>query len=107
MKILPGSLVGRWALLLAVAIPLFLIAGNVSVSLYEGIDSGKTVLEDILVRPAVAIPMWVGFALGISACVTSAISVFRKKDRSVLSVGTFLVSSVVVLFLILEIAIPH
>jgi len=67
----------------------------------------NTILEDIINRPGVAIPMVVGFLAGITSFATGLSAIVKKKERALLvHISTF-VGNLLILFLIGEFAFPH
>jgi len=54
------------------------------VNFYGSVPVGNTILQDIMVRPGIALPMMVGFISGVAAFFTGIIDIIREKDRSIL-----------------------
>ena len=106
--ILPKITLGWWSLGLIVAMPiLFFIGMSFTNLLYESAPAGSTILEDITLRPALALTMLVGMVSGVSAFITGLIAIIRQKERALLvyvatSVGAFLT-----IFLLGELIFPH
>lgn len=108
ISILPNTRLGWWSMGLAVAIPiLFFIGMSFANYLYESVPAGDTILEDVTVRPALAIMMLAGMASGISACIVGLIAIIRQKDRTLLVYCATLVGVLLVIFLIAESIFPH
>jgi len=80
----PKSTLGKWSIELIVIVPLLLYIGMSIVKFYGSVPAGKTILQDIIVRPGIALPMLAGFISGIAAFFTGLIGIIRKKDRSIL-----------------------
>lgn len=105
---LPKTKLGRWSLGLAAAMPvLFLIGTSLTNSLYESVPAGRTILEDISLRPALALTMLAAMISGISAFIIGLIAIIKQKERALLvyiatSAGAFLA-----VFLLGELIFPH
>ena len=64
-----------WSVVLIVAMPLlFVIGSSFTDTLYQGVQSGRTILGDIVARPALALTMLAGMGAGISAFITGPVS---------------------------------
>ncbi len=74
---------------------------------YESVSAGKTILQDIIVRPGVALSMLIGFVCGIVAFFTGIIGIIRKKDHSVLVFLSTAMGFLMVLWCLAEILFPH
>ena len=108
ISVLPKTKLGRWSLGLAATMPvLFLIGTSLTNSLYESVPSGRTILEDITLRPVLALTMLAAMISGISAFIIGLIAIIKQKERALLvyvatSVGAFLA-----VFLLGELVFPH
>jgi len=80
----PKSNLGKWSIGLIVMVPILLYIGMSFVSFYESVPAGKTILQDIIVRPGIALLMLAGFISGITAFFIGIVGIIRKKDRSIL-----------------------
>ena len=108
ITILPKIRLGWWSLGLIVAMPvLFFIGMSFTNLLYESVPAGGTILNDIAVRPALALTMLAGMASGISAFVIGLIAIIRQKERAVLVYGATLIGAFLILFLLGELIFPH
>ena len=102
------SILGKWSFGLIVAMPIFFVIGmSFTNSLYESVPAGRTILEDITLRPALALTMLAGMVSGISAFIIGLIAIIKQKERALLvyvatSAGAFLA-----VFLLGEIVFPH
>jgi len=67
IKFLPKTTLGKWSVVLIIVMPVFFYVGMSFVDFYESVSAGKTILQDIIVRPGVALPMLAGMVSGISA----------------------------------------
>jgi len=79
----PKSNLGKWSIGLIVIVPILLYIGMSIVNFYGAVPAGNTILQDIIVRPGIALPMLAGFISGITAFFTGIISIIRKKDYSI------------------------
>jgi hypothetical protein len=107
IKFLPQNVLGKWSVALVIAMPVFFFIGMSFVDFYESVSSGKTILQDIMLRPGVALAMLSGFASGITALFTGAFSILKKKERSVLVFISTTIGLLVLLFLMAEVLFPH
>ena len=64
-------------------------------------------MDDIAVRPALALSMLAGMLAGILSFVTGLWAIARYKERAVLVYFSSLIGALLVLFLIAEILFPH
>jgi len=107
IKLLSKTILGKWSIVLIVAMPIFFYIGMSLVGFYESIPAGRTVADDIVVRPGVALPMLTGFVCGLAAFFIGIVGIIKKKDYSIsvfLSTG---VGFLVLLWLLAEIIFPH
>ena len=108
VNLVPKTKLGKWSLGLIVAMPLlFSLGGSFTDSLYQSIPAGRTIPEDILKRPALALTMLLGMASGVSAFVLGLTAITKKKERALLVYLSTLVGMLFTLFLIGEILFPH
>ncbi len=107
IKLIPKTILGKWSIVLIVAIPVFFYIGMSFVGFYESVPAGKTIARDIVVRPGVALPMLAGFVSGITAFFVGIIGITRKKDYSILIFLSTAVGFLVLLWCLAEILFPH
>ncbi|XOB41744.1 MAG: hypothetical protein ACKKMS_03450 [Candidatus Nealsonbacteria bacterium] len=107
MSLIPKTILGKWSIVLIVAIPVFFYIGMSFVGFYESVPAGKTIPHDIVVRPRVALPMLAGFISGIAAFFVGIISITRKKDHSVFVFLSTAIGFLVLLWCLAEILFPH
>ena len=109
MKInfIPKSRLGKLSVLLIVIMPILFYIGMSFVSFYESIPAGRTIPQDIVTRPGVALSMLAGFVSGIAAFFTGIIGIIRKKDRSILIFLSTIMGFLVLLWCFAEILFPH
>ena len=108
VNLTPKTKLGKWSLGLIVAMPvLFFVGTSFRDSLYKSISAGRTILEDIIKRPALALTMLLGMIAGISAFVTGFIAIIREKERAVLVYVATFIGMLLILFLACEVLFPH
>lgn len=81
---IPKTTLGKYSVGLIVVMPICFYIGVSFVGFYSGVSAGETILQDVITRPGVAIPMLTGFISGIVAFPIGLISITRKKDHSIL-----------------------
>ena len=107
LEFIPRTILGRWSVGLIIAMPVFFYIGFSFVSFYEFISAGKTIPQDIIVRPGVALPMLAGMVSGVSTFITGLVSMIRKKERALLVYAATMIGGLLTLFLLGEIFFPH
>jgi hypothetical protein len=107
IKVLPKTILGRWSIALIAAMPIFFYIGMSAVNFYESVPAGKTIPNDILVRPGIALPMLTGFVCGIAAFFIGIISIIKKKDYSIPVFLSTVAGFLVLLWCLAEIIFPH
>jgi hypothetical protein len=107
-KILPKTKLGKWSIVLIIAMPVLFIIGTAFTNLlYKSIPAGGTILADIAARPALALTMLAGMAAGISAFITSLVAIIRQKERALLVYVACLIGALLLFFLVGEVSSPH
>ena len=105
---MPKSTIGKWSVGLILGMFILLAFGSsLANSLYESVQSGRTILEDITKRPVLSISMLLGFGSGISALVTGLFALIKQKERAILVFVSTIIGAGLTLFLIAEILFPH
>jgi hypothetical protein len=107
IKLLPKTILGICSIVLIVATPMCFYIGASFVSFYKSVPAGKTIPQDILVRPGVALSMLTGFACSLAAFFGGLIAILKKKDFSLLVFLSTLLGFFMFLFLLAEIIFPH
>lgn len=108
LSFIPKTKLGIWSLGLAAAMPvLFFIGMSFTTLLYKSVPAGDTILEDIAVRPALALTMLSGMASGISAFIVGFISIIIRKERALLVYCATLLGALLIVFLLGELLSPH
>jgi len=102
LSFIPKTTLGRWSVGLIVAMPIFFYIGMSFISFYESISAGKTIPQDIVARPGIALPMLAGFISGIAAFFTGVIGIIRKKDYSVLILLSTAIGFLVLLWCLVQ-----
>ena len=108
LSFIPKTTLGKWSLGLAAAMPvLFFIGMSFTTLLYKSVPAGGTILNDIAVRPALALTMLAGMVSGISAFVIGLIAIIRQKERALLVYSATLIGALLIIFLLGEFLSPH
>ena len=107
-RITPNTQLGWWSVGLIIAMPiLFLIGTSFRDSLYEVVSAGETILADIAARPALALTMLAGMLCGVLAFVTGLLTIFQKKEKTILVYISTLLGALLIVFQIGEVVSPH
>ncbi|MFC1625975.1 hypothetical protein ACFL1Q_02965 [Patescibacteria group bacterium] len=108
MTILPKSKLGVWSIFLIILMPVFMFFGRfVFLNFYINTPAGKTIPQDIVGRPGVALPMLLGIFVGIAAFVTGVVGIAKKGERSPVVYASSLFGLLVLLFVLGEVLFPH
>ncbi|MBI4093100.1 MAG: hypothetical protein HY420_04210 [Candidatus Kerfeldbacteria bacterium] len=82
---MPKTILGKWSAWLAlVFLGLIFIGPTLDATFYKSVTAGDTILEDLTLRPFLAIPMLLGVASAIAAFVTGLIAIIKHKERAIL-----------------------
>ena len=85
----------------------FFIGSSFAGSLYESVQSGRTLLADISARPFLALTMLAGMAAGVFGFITGLNAIFKQKEKAYLVYLSTMLGGLLTLFLIAEMAFPH
>ena len=107
LKLIPKSHFSKLSVVLIAIMPIFFYIGMSFVDFYESIPAGRTIAQDIIARPGIALPMLTGFISGIAAFFTGITGVIRKKDFSILVFLSTAMGFFVLLWCLAEILFPH
>jgi hypothetical protein len=108
VSFLPKTKLGRWSVVLIIAMfGAFIIGRLFYLKVYPSILSGRTIVEDILLRPGLVLSMLSGFLMGIVAFITGISSFLKKKEKSVLVLAAIIISGLLILMLVGEIISSH
>lgn len=110
MKIhfLPQTKLGKHASILAAFWPILTILGSfIANIIYAGVEAGNGIIDDLRVRPLLAITMLLGIGLGIASFPSNLLAIFKKGERSILSFFTALLGLLLVFLLVGEIFFEH
>ncbi len=107
LNFIPKTTLGRWSVGLIVAMPVFFYIGFSFVDFYEPISAGKTIPQDIIIRPGVALPMLAGMVSGILAFITGSIAIVKQKERALFVYAAMIIGALLIIFLLGEILFPH
>ena len=98
---LPKTAPGKWSLVLIIIMPILFFIGSRLVDwLYKEVPSGKTILEDIVVRPALALTMLTGMLFGISAFFLGMIAIIKIRERALLVYLATVMGGILIWFLL-------
>jgi len=103
----PKSNLGKLSIILIVVVPILFYIGMSLVSFYESVPAGKTIPQDIIARPGIALSMLAGFVSGISAFFCGIIGILKKKDYSILIFISTILGFFVLLWVFAEILFPY
>jgi len=104
----PQTRPGKWSVGLIVAMPILFLIGTWSMNtFYTSVQSGDTILKDILARPALALSMLAGLTVGVLACITGCAAILRRKERTLIVYLSTVLGTLVLLFVLGEILFPH
>ncbi len=107
LEFIPKTILGRWSVGLIIVMPVFFYIGFSFVGFYESVLAGKTILQDIILRPGVSLPMLIGMVLGVLSFITGLVSIIRKKEHTLLAYAATMIGGLLTLFLLGEIFLPH
>lgn len=108
VNLIPKTKLGKWSLGLIIAMPiLFFFGSSLTNSLYKSVPSGSTIIKDIVGRPALALTMLAGMAVGILAFITGFVAITRQKERASFVYISTTMGMLLILFLICEVLFPH
>lgn len=107
LNFMPKTTLGRWSVWLILGMPVFFYIGFSFVNFYDTVPAGKTIPQDIVMRPGIALPMLAGMISGISAFMTGLASITRKKERALLVYISTIIGGLLILFLLGELFFPH
>ncbi len=107
LSFIPETFLGKCSVALIIAMPIFLYIGMSFVSFYESVPAGKTILNDIVARPGIALPMLAGFVCGIAAFFTGIMDIIKKKDSSILVFLSSAMGFLMLLWCFAEVLFPH
>ena len=104
----PRTKIGQWSVILIALWPFLTILGTVIVNLlYPGVEAGNGIIDDLSIRPALAITMLLGFASGVVGFTISLFSIFKKMERSLFVFLSALIGLFLVVLLFGELFIEH
>lgn len=107
-RLTPRTTLGTWTVGLIAAMPiLFVIGSSLSSSLYESVPAGRTILADIVARPALALAMLAGMGVGISAFIIGLLAIVKQKENALLVYVSTVIGGLLTLFLASEVGFPH
>ncbi|MEJ2487617.1 MAG: hypothetical protein P8Y68_18000 [Anaerolineales bacterium] len=105
---MPRTNLGKWSFWLILVMFLLFVSGSYLPStLYDSVQGGRTLLEDIGARPILAVAMLAGFGAGISAMVTGLVAIIKHKERTALVYGSTLFGVLMTFILFAEFLSPQ
>jgi len=107
LNFIPGTFLGKCSVVLIIVMPIFFYIGMSFVNFYEFVPAGKTILQDVIVRPGVALSMLTGFICGITAFFTGVRSIIKKKDYSIFVFLSSVMGFLTLLCFFIEVIFPH
>lgn len=97
MRFFPRTVTGRWAAVLMAVWPVCTFLGfQLAERFYAGVEAGNGLIDDLQVRPLLALTMLFGILCGVLSFGLSVVGITKKGERSLLSwavaaLGVFLV----------------
>lgn len=108
IRFLPQTKLGKWAVSFAALWPILTILGSVIANaLYPAVEAGDGIIDDLRVRPILAVSMLLGIALGAVSFPMSLLAIFKKRERSMFSILAAIVGLLLVILLAGELFIGH
>jgi hypothetical protein len=108
MKFFPQTRFGKWAAGVILLWPLLTIVGFLLANnLYIGVDAGNGLIDDLRVRPMLAVTMLLGITFGIISFGLSIAAITKQKERSITSFIAALIGLFLITLLVGEIFIQH
>ncbi len=105
---LPGSTAGWWSvILIGIMLILFGFGSSFADTLYESTAPGSTILEDISVRPILALTMLAGMASVAGAFISGLVAILKVKEKSHLVYLATALGGLVIIYLTAELAFPN
>lgn len=99
---------GKISLILIVLMPVLFLSGSLlSTGLYANVPAGNSVLEDLALRPLLAVSMLLALVSGFAAFGTGFFAIARKKEDSGLVYAATIVGALLIIFLIGELVFSH
>lgn len=110
MKIIffPRTFLSISAVVLAAMWPLYAFMGFLAErAVYSGVEAGNGLIEDLSMRPLLAVTMLLGMTLGLLSFPLSLVAIFKKGERSVLSILATLLGLFLFILLVGELFVQH
>jgi hypothetical protein len=100
---------GKLSFVLIIAMFLLFYIGMSFVDFYESksVQAGRTIPQDIIIRPGIAFPMLAGFLSGITAFFAGIINIIRKKEHSILVFLSSIIGFLVLLWCLAQFLFPY
>jgi len=85
IRFFPGTIQGRWSVVLIIIMLFLFFTGFLFRSLiYKSVSAGSSIPADLISRPFLVFSMLLGMASGTSGFITGIFAFVRKKDNAVL-----------------------
>lgn len=108
MHILPKTRIGKAPVgLIVLMFSLFFLGRWFFLNRYASVSAGETILRDIVSRPGLALSMLSGFVAGVLACVVGLTAIIKHKERAVVTFIATVIGSLLTMFLVLDLVLPH
>lgn len=108
MVFLPQTKLGKWSVWLAAMWPVLTVLGSIIANKYYfGIEAGDGLIDDLRVRPLLAVTMLLGIGLGVISLPLSYVSILKKNERSVLTFFAAFLGLFLLILLVGELFISH
>lgn len=107
INLISNNYLGKLSIILIIIMPLFFYIGMLFIDFYKSTPSSETILQDIKLRPGIALSMLAGFFSGITAFFTSIISIIRKKDYCIFVFLSSIIGFFVLIWFLIELIFVH
>lgn len=105
---MPTTTSGRWSLGLIAAMVLLFAIGTVSTTLVHPLaPAGTTILEDLALRPVLALSMLAGMACGSATWITGLSAIIRERERAPVVYIATIIGAFLTVLLLGEVLVPH
>ncbi|HEY4518680.1 MAG TPA: hypothetical protein VJG48_03625 [Candidatus Paceibacterota bacterium] len=106
ISILPRKGLSILAVVLAFMWPLYSFMGFLLVNVvYQGVAAGNGLIDDLHARPLLAATILLGLALGTISLPISLVAIFKKGERSILSILAALLGLLSLIILVSELVV--
>ncbi|MFH1236675.1 MAG: hypothetical protein V1685_07160 [Parcubacteria group bacterium] len=107
LSFLPKTKLGKWSLGLIIAMPILLMLGGLLAgSMYESVEAGNGLVDDLTKRPLLAVAALSGALAGVMAFLTGLIAIIKQKERVILVYLSTLLGALLVWFILGDVIFP-